>query len=133
MVTQHHRKEDITDEDKKLSGFGLLIKYPWKVAMIIITAVITIIAIWNGINNVDDRYFHTTEAIKMETSIKQTLGDIKDHAKFQRQSIQKESVEDKLFEIEMKTQLSAYDKALADRYKRRLEEINSKIKDKTDD
>lgn len=133
MVTQHHRKEDTTDEDKKLTGFGLLIKYPWKVAAIIITAIITIIAIWNGINNVDDRYFHVTEALKMETSIKQTLGDIKDHAKFQRHSIQKEAIEDKLFEIEMKGQLNQYDKAVADRYKRRLEEINSKIKDKSDD
>ena len=47
MATQHHRKEDTTDEDKKLSGFGLLIKYPWKVAAIIITAIITIIAMSN--------------------------------------------------------------------------------------
>lgn len=133
MTTQHHRKEDTTDDDKKLSGFGLLIKYPWKVAAVIITAIITIIAIWNGINNVDDRYWHATEAVKMESSIKESFSDVKVHAKLQRRSIERDHLEDKLFELEMKGPLSPYDKALFDRYKRRLEDVNSKIRDTNKD
>ena len=121
--TEKTRKED----DPNVS---LLVRYPYRILALVLSFIIAIIAVWSSINSFDDRYWHTSDAVKMEVSIKQSLTSVKNHAILQRLSIQKESIEDKIFELEIKGPLSQYDKALYDRHKRKLEELNSKIQQK---
>jgi hypothetical protein len=91
----------------------------------ILGSLVSIVAIVSALFTVDSRYAHSAEVQKDKVQTQQL---IKETSKEMR----KQSLEDKLFELDVKKEqapnqrLSPVDSALRERYQRQLNEINSK-------